>query len=125
MYKIIENEVNVGCDIDLTLVRRANSNDINNTIKITNPNDNSIHYYVIHNQHVELLKQYKGRGFNIIAWSNNGVRWVQAVVDALGLKDTVSLIMTKPLKHMDDKTNTESVVGARVYIPDPELGFDF
>lgn len=111
---VINNEVIIGCDVDNTLVRKVDTG----SIQIINPNDNKLFNYEIHTDHVDLLRQYKGRGFYIIVWSANGVKHAESVVIALGLNDgTVDQIMTKPMKHMDDKTEAEYIVGSRVFIP--------
>ena len=117
------NEVIIAVDVDGTLIRRVIDEDITNpywqgqTIDITNPYDNSIYKYFVHTEHVELLRQYKGRGFYIKVWSANGVGHAESTVKALGLDDgTVDCIETKPMKHLDDKKELECIVGARVFI---------
>jgi hypothetical protein len=110
----IDAEVVVGTDVDGTLVRRNDEGEIS----ILNPYDNVTYRYSIHTEHVELLRQYKGRGFFNIVWSANGKKHAESVIDALGLNDgTIDLVMTKCMKHLDDKTKAEFIVGSRVFIP--------
>lgn len=116
-----ENEVNVGCDVDGTLVRLAIPGDTD-TISIRNPYDGIDYSYVPHWGHVDLLRQYAGRGFYNIVWSAGGVKHAESVVEALGLNDgTVKEIMTKVMKVIDDKDDMNNIVGVRVFIP--EAGF--
>lgn len=114
---INNNEVIIGCDIDGTLIRPTKAGEIAE-LTVVNPYDNKSYDYIIHNEHVELLRQYKGRGFFIRAWSANGVKHAHSVILALGLDDgTIGSVETKPMKHMDDRKDLEAIVGARVFIP--------
>lgn len=109
----LEKEVIVTTDVDGTLVKR----NPNGLISITNPYDGETYKYDVHWEHVELLKQYHGRGFCNIVWSANGRKHAESVVDALGLDKFVSVKMTKPMKHLDDKRSAEFIVGSHVFIP--------
>src|ERR1017187_1598158 len=51
---------------------------------------------------VRLLKEEHHRGSFIIVWSRSGYEWASAVVNALGLKDSVDLVMSKPTVYFDD-----------------------
>ena len=53
--------------------------------------------------HTEFLKSLKARGYFIRVHSGNGAEWAEQVVNALGLKDHVDSIETKPVKFIDDK----------------------
>lgn len=53
--------------------------------------------------HTEFLKSLKARGYFIRVHSGNGAEWAEQVVNALGLKDYVDSIETKPVKFIDDK----------------------
>jgi hypothetical protein len=117
--KINENEVIIMCDVDGTLIRPATDSDID-VINITNPYDKKTYSYVVHNEHVDLLRQYKGRGFYVRVWSAGGVRHAASVVQALGLDDgTVDDVETKPMKHVDDRKNNMHIIGSRVFIHKP------
>lgn len=109
----LDKEVIVTTDVDGTLVKR----NINGTMIITNPYDGQAYKYDVHWEHVELLKQYHGRGFCNIVWSANGRKHAEAVVAALGLDEHVPIKMTKPMKHLDDKRSPEFIVGSHVFIP--------
>lgn len=55
--------------------------------------------------HTEFLKSLKARGYYIRVHSGNGAKWAAQVVEALGLKDYVDSVETKPVKVIDDKPN--------------------
>ena len=117
-----KQKVIVACDVDGTLVRLVPEG-TTNSIQIVSPYSGTPRYYVVHNEHVELLRQYKGRGFYNHVWSANGEEHAYSVVVALGLDDgTVDETSAKPMKHIDDKSDVASVTGAHVFIP--EEGFD-
>lgn len=109
----IDKEVIVTTDVDGTLVKR----NPNGNMSITNPYDGITYKYDVHWEHVELLKQYHGRGFFNIVWSANGRKHAISVVEALGLDEFVHLRMTKPMKHLDDRRSPEYIVGSHVFIP--------
>lgn len=118
------DRINVMVDVDGTLVRRSPFGD-KFDISIKNPYDNKTYYYQIHHEHIELLRQYSGRGFYIKVWSANGSGHAESVVRALKLDDgTVDEIDTKPMKVMDDKKSLEYIVGAHVFIPKKDWSCD-
>lgn len=51
---------------------------------------------------VRLLKEEKHRGACVVVWSRGGYAWANAVVTALGLKESVDFCMSKPLAYFDD-----------------------
>lgn len=119
--KVNDHQFIVNVDIDGTLVKRVHNKE-ESRVKITNPYDKKTYMYAIHDENIELLRMYKGRGFYIKAWSANGSGHAATVVRALGLGDqggdgTVDECETKPMKHMDDRTAVDAVVGPRVFIP--------
>lgn len=115
--KINEAEAIVVCDVDNTLVKRGGGARDSDII-IKSPYSKVSHWYERHEDHIELLRTYKARGFYVIVWSANGVQHAASVVKALGLNDgTVDEVQTKPIKHVDDKSNPVHVVGSRVFIP--------
>lgn len=65
-------------------------------------------------RHVDLLKSYKARGYEVTVWSANGVQWAKQAVEKLGLEDYVDWVASKPLKAVDDKD--PSVWLTRVFI---------
>lgn len=124
--RINNSETIVAVDIDGTLIRPVDSS-FKNTIEngfitVINPYDDQEYTYETHTEHINLLRQYKGRGFYIKVWSAGGVKHAVSVVRALGLNDgTVDEVETKPIKHMDDKKSPVHIVGSHVFIP--RLGF--
>lgn len=64
---------------------------------------------------LRLLTEEKSQGSFIVVWSRGGHAWAEAVVKALGLEDTVDLIMTKPMVYFDDKP-VEEWLPYRVYL---------
>jgi len=74
-------------------------------------------YLEEHSYHAMFLKHCYNRGDLVIVWSANGYAWAENVVQTLGLQSHVHIIMTKPVRHVDDKESISSVVGNRVFIP--------
>lgn len=96
----IKNEYIVCIDVDQTLVMHVNNDNYNYVVK--NPYSGSSITFNPNSNHIELLKQYKGRDLFVIVWSAAGVLWAKAVLESLELTDYVDLIMTKPSKLVDD-----------------------
>ena len=69
----------------------------------------------VHKEHVKLVKNYKARGFHVIAWSGNGYKHAERAINALGLQDYVDQIMTKPNRVIDDSEPNNWA--PRIYIP--------
>jgi len=93
---------NIVCfDVDLTLVSPAH-NPAQVDLKLRNPYSGTTSEFKVHRGHVELLKQYFGRGYFIRVWSHGGVQWAETVVKALNLEKYVDSIETKPIKLVDD-----------------------
>lgn len=67
--------------------------------------------------HTEFLKSLKARGYYIRVHSGNGAKWAAQVVEALGLKDYVDSVETKPAKVIDDKPN-ENWMPQPIYLVD-------
>lgn len=107
---VIENEKIVAIDVDGTLINPDEAG----SLKI--PYGSVIKSFSPIMAHVELLKHYHGRGFYVIVWSHGGVKHALYTIKALKLERFVNLVLTKPMKHMDDKTDVESIVGSRVFI---------
>lgn len=133
---VVKNEVIVCFDVDDTLVlwgkgpgsayydsyekyKNGLTYSPNPLIEFINPYDSSLNYLKPHIRHIELLKQYKGRGFYVRVWSAGGWEWAESVVKTLGLEDYVDSVETKPSKYVDDLQAAE-VLGVRVYIKDEE-----
>ncbi len=125
--KIIDSEHVVMVDVDDTLVLWGKDhriplaatcdNNFNDHRKLfVDPYTGDNLYLTPHNVHIRLLRQYKGRGFTIVVWSMAGVRWSESVVKTLGIEDIVDYCMSKPSKHLDDKSEVDSIIGSRVYL---------
>lgn len=114
--KLNKNENRIVCDVDETLI-------FHDAYKYPTLSQVELNYYghkkkfAIHEDHVKLLKAYKKRGFYIIVHSNNGYKWVEQVVNALGLFEFVDEGCTKAVKYVDDHKKASQVVGQHVYIP--------
>jgi hypothetical protein len=107
---VIENELIVVCDVDMTLIRPSDGGSLNIAYAgVVKPHEPIM-------EHVELIKSYKHRNFFVIVWSANGYAHAKQAVEALKLERFVDLILSKPLKWVDDKQDIESVLGARVYL---------
>lgn len=59
-----------------------------------------------HVGHINMLKDFKGRGHTVVVWSQGGVEWAEMVVKALLLEDKVDLVIDKPDWYIDDKPVT-------------------
>lgn len=117
--QVNRNENNVVVDCDQTLVMH-NIEDYGKYVPINISYYGTSNSVVPHYTNIALLKSYKARGFHVTVWSNNGWAWAEQVVKALGLEVYVDAVQTKPCKHIDDKSDVESIVGLRVYIPSIE-----
>lgn len=53
---------------------------------------------------IALVKHHKEtRGYYVMVWSANGKEWAVEVIKELGLEKYVDVVMTKPVKYLDDK----------------------
>lgn len=131
-YNFLESEMNATFDCDDTLVmwdiggnqpydmwayteqEKCKPEDV---VRIEDPYKVGEAYYLVkHNRHIKLLQDYKARGFGVIVWSAGGSQWAKAVVEALGIGNSVDLVMAKPNRHVDDMPCT-SWMGERIFIP--------
>lgn len=103
--KIVNNENVVFFDIDDTLIRHLKDDEWDSEEE---KYGDELSYYSMKKrvlpiyENVNLLKAYKDRGYYVIAWSGNGYRWVETVIEYLDLSKHVDLVMTKPAKIVDD-----------------------
>lgn len=74
-------------------------------------------FLIPHSYHVVFLKRCFERGDHTIIWSANGWSWAMQVAEKLGIANHCSQIMTKPVRHVDDKQSLSSICGSPVYIP--------
>lgn len=112
--KINENELSVVIDIDDTLLMWGKEKN-EQAIPITCPYTKETLRLVPHKRHIELLKQYKGRGYYVTVWSAGGWEWALTAVKTLNLSNFVDEVRSKPLKYVDDLSGNE-ILGTRVYI---------
>lgn len=108
--EVIENELTVGIDVDFTLIRPDEKGGI------ILPYGSGLQNFSPIQVHVDLLKEYKNRGFTVIVWSAGGWAHAKRVVEALKLERFVDIVMTKVTRHVDDKEDVASIIGTRVYI---------
>lgn len=59
-------------------------------------------FFVPHQTHINLLKEFKEKGKVIVVWSQGGSDWCELVVHALGIVPWVDLIVNKPAWWVDD-----------------------
>lgn len=106
---MVISNYNVVCfDVDDTLVK--NFLEVADQIKHANEFIHIAEFdrlVVPYYEHIALLKQFKAQGKYIVVWSQGGYKWAEAVVDALGLRSEVDLIMTKPEYYVDDLPASE------------------
>lgn len=114
--QVIQNEHIVAFDIDETIVHHI-KDPTDDSLEILNPYSGSIIICQPIKQHVELMKQYKGRGLFVVVWSKAGSLWAETVIRELLLEDYVDLVMTKFDRFVDD-LQADEVLGERVYIAD-------
>lgn len=74
-------------------------------------------YLIPHSYHIIFLKHCFNRGDHTVIWSANGWAWALQAAEKLGLSNHYSQIMTKPIRHVDDKTSISSIAGSHIYIP--------
>lgn len=113
--KVLKEEHLVMCDVDDTLIMWVGANVVGIKL-IANPLTGEHHYVLPHKGHIKILKDRYARGSKIVVWSAGGYAWAEAVVEALGLTQYVSLIMSKPMMYIDDK-KADEILGERCYVP--------
>lgn len=117
--KVNYNECIFPFDVDKTLVSARRKHAIPGDIAIINPYTLETVYVKPHFGHVDLLKEMKGRGRYVRVWSAAGVKWAEAVVNALKLDKYVDDVETKPLAYVDDKP-VESWLNNKIFLDDDE-----
>lgn len=109
---------NVTCfDVDDTLVIWPKDFRIHKEDRITFMYGGEMVHLEEHSYHTIFLKHCFNRGDMVIVWSANGYSWAQNVVETLGLQNYVTVVMSKPTRHIDDKEHPSSLAGSRVFIP--------
>lgn len=103
MTDILKNDNVIFVDVDDTLILYKWTNkDITNLIDISLDDDGYKVTVLPHEEHIEMLKNFKGRGQGVVVWSQGGFAWAERVVRALALESYVDIIMTKPKWYADD-----------------------
>lgn len=118
--KIVRNETVAWVDIDNTLAMWKEPT-VNAPGKITVEYGGRDLFLTPHQPNIDLIKEYKNRGYFVIIHSANGFAHATRVIRALGLEDTIDLIMTKNIKVVDDK-HPADWMGALVYLPEDFYG---
>lgn len=111
---VIKNELTVAFDCDDTLVL-WNKENHPKAITFLCPYTKEHIRLVPHTEHIKLLKDYKGRGYNITVWSAGGWEWAETVVKTLELENYVDIVQNKMIKYVDDLPGNE-ILGTRVFI---------
>lgn len=93
-----ENHV-VCFDVDDTLVI-WNIKNPENTIPFNNYG--TLQPLEPHIEHINQLKYFSRRNWFVIVWSQGGFEWADEVVNTLGLKPYVNLVLAKPKFYYDD-----------------------
>lgn len=103
--RINTNENRVMIDVDKTLVSdiitKGNVSIGGNLIQL-NYYGQPVYVQPIE-RHIDLLRAYKARGYEVIVNSANGYLWAKEVVTKLNLMEYVDEVATKPSKYVDDK----------------------
>lgn len=102
-------------DVDDTLVLWEHKDKLTKGLDFIDPHDKSVHMLVPHKKHIKLLKDFKARGYTNIVWSGGGNSWAETVIKTLKLQKYVDIVMTKPMKFVDDLSANE-VLGSRIYL---------
>lgn len=90
-------------DVDETLVFwKTGVEEGDRQIQVVDPYTGRYLDLVPHERHIDLLLRKKSQGHIIIVWSAGGSEWARTIVNALGLQDSVDLVMAKPVQYVDD-----------------------
>ncbi len=106
-------------DVDNTLVGPRMRVKTETSIELVNPYTNETVYVEPFHRHIDLLKESRGRGRFIVVHSAAGVKWAEAVVDALKIRHWVHRCETKPVGYVDDKP-VETWLTNRIYLDEGE-----
>lgn len=87
-----------------------------------NPYNGETYWLIPHAKHIDFLKSCHGRGHLIVVWSAGGSAWAKEVVSKLGLSQYVHLIITKPVRYIDDLKGAG--LDSHIYLPAPAISQD-
>ena len=115
--KVIENEDVSPFDVDDTLIMTTTGvSAADSLVEVPDPLEPSrLIKFKVNESMVRLLREQHHRGSYVIVWSRGGYEWASAVVTALGLSNSVDLIMSKPKTYFDDLP-VEKWLTDRVYL---------
>ena len=104
--KVLTGTKTVYFDVDNTLVFSAKEcpSFLGDTVVI------GCRQWVVHEEHRELIYDFKARGHTVVVWSAGGAEWAASVVRALGIEDEVDLCISKPDWYFDDKAAGEWII---------------
>lgn len=115
-----DGQVTVFVDIDDTLVFMKYAKDQEDQtieFKYVGDSNEEIVKLLPHFKHIEMVKQFKARGFTVIAWSAGGSSWAKSVIEALGLTNHFNAVISKPTWYFDDKVSSDFMPeSARIHI---------
>lgn len=120
--KVELNRFVVATDIDDTLIiwdskSKDLTADTKDRLVVQCPYTGKPYSFIVHERHVEFLRREKAKGSFVIAWSRSEALWAEAVIKALNLEDSIDLVMSKPVKVLDDKENLNDIVGTVLFLP--------
>lgn len=75
-------------------------------------------YLKKHNPNINCVKRGYARGLRYFAWSMAGALWAEVVLKALGIYDMMEVVMTKPIRYIDDKPVSEWMTDRTCLEPD-------
>lgn len=118
---ILKTELIVGVDIDNTLLMWDDPSTPGKQKIEFDFADKKV-YLTPHQYHIDLVKMYHQRGYYIIFWSANGWAHAEQAVKVLNLEKYATgdngRIQAKLTKHMDDSSDSQGILGPRVYCED-------
>lgn len=100
--QISTNELRVCIDVDKTLITDIKTQYIEGIGQLRLDYYGQPVYVQPIERHIDLLKSYKSRGYEVTVHSANGYRWAHEVVRKLDLIAFVDRVETKPSKYVDD-----------------------
>jgi FMN phosphatase YigB (HAD superfamily) len=97
MYIKMEDKRAAYIDIDETLIHYSPGG----TLLLQSDNDGCYNVHPIE-EHIELIKELRAVGWQIVIWSFGGADHAERVVKLLQIEHLVDLIVSKPVVYVDD-----------------------
>lgn len=104
------------CDDTLIMWDENHTQPFNGAVEVICPWDSGVSYHRPHHRHIRFLKKQYAKGMTVVVWSAAGTKWAEAVVKALNIENHVDIVMSKPVKWVDDLEKAEDVLGVRLYL---------